>query len=208
MKKRKNEVSFMLIAMICMALAAGSAAGAFAESRIDDSSRNGSMEYINRALLTGNNTNEAAEENSKNIVFKETFKNNGILLLSMSAAGISVVLFPAVFLIMFYKGAALGFSSALVMESVGKGGIVQSLKIFLLPNVIMIPLFILYGYFCAGMALRVIRGKNPSVKRRIFSENVKLFFPAMLVSMLILTAAAAAEAYLNPLLFDASGVIL
>ena len=103
-----------------------------------------------------------------------------------------------------YKGAALGFTSALIMEGSQDKGILECCTALLPQNLILIPLMGVYGYFTVCMAMSVIRCRNKRYRGRIYGDNIKVYLMITGLAAVFLCMAAAIEGFINPVL---SGII-
>ncbi|MDD2217794.1 MAG: stage II sporulation protein M [Eubacteriales bacterium] len=104
--------------------------------------------------------------------FLSSAAGNLLLLLLIFMFGLSAIGFPAAYAVLLYKGAALGFTASIIIDSFALKG-AASLCLTILPqNIIIIPVFILaaasaqqYG-IDSILALRNKRGKINSGLRR------------------------------------------
>lgn len=195
-KEPRVKVSVVLLIMVL--IMGGSALGAYMETGIDDTARNGALQYIDSIFQ------EDPARGGGTAVFKESLKNNGILLLIMSVGGVTVFLFPAALAVIIYKGMALGFTSALIMEGSAGKGVPECCAALLPQNLVLIPLFVIYGYFTLCMAMSVIGCKNKRYRGKIYADNLKVYLIITVPAAVLLCVAAAVEGFINPLL---SGII-
>ncbi|MBQ4340433.1 MAG: stage II sporulation protein M [Firmicutes bacterium] len=195
-KEPRIRVSVVLLILILFI--GGSALGAYIETGIDDTARNGALQYIDSVLK------EDPAQGGGTAVFKDSLKNNGILLLAMTVGGVTVILFPAALAVITYKGMALGFTSALIMEGASGNGVLECCAALLPQNLVLIPLFGIYGYFTFCMAMSVIRCRNKRYRGRIYADNLKVYLMITVPAAIFLCITAAVEGFINPLL---SGII-
>ncbi len=195
MGRKANRVSikYPVLILVILAFVAGSAAGAFAELRIDSESRDGGLLYIDNAQAGGENNLSRAS------VFKQSIKNNGLLLIIMAAGGLTAALFPAILLAIVYKGAALGFTSALILDGNSRAGILEVCRLLLLHNLVFIPLFAVYGYICLSMAFDTLERRKKKMRRK-YSDDLSGFVYATAAAAVVLCIGAATEAFINPVI--------
>ena len=196
--RRGVQVKISAVLLILLLFMGGSALGAFIETGIEESARTGALQYIDSILKEGAIQGDGAA------VFKESLKSNGILFFIMALGGITVFLFPAALAVILYKGAALGFTSALIMAGSQDKGILECCTALLPQNLILIPLMGVYGYFTVCMAMSVIRCRNKRYRGRIYGDNIKVYLMITGLAAVFLCMAAAIEGFINPVL---SGII-
>lgn len=99
---------------------------------------------------------------------------NLFLLLLIFLSGLSAVGFPAAYIVLFYKGTALGFTAGIIIDQFSLHG-VGSLCLTMLPqNIIIIPVFIIavtLAYRYGSQAIAGMRGSKPVVKSTLRKDG-------------------------------------
>lgn len=191
---RKKTLRISVVIIITLLFFAGSALGALAETRIDAGTRSGASAYIDSLLQAETRQGDGMG------VFADSFRSNGILLLAMAVGGITVVLFPAALAVLLYKGAAIGFTSAVILEGSPGTGVLRCCAALLPQNLIFIPLLAIYAYFTICSAMDIIRCRNQRFRGRIYGDSMKVYLLVSVAGAVLLCLGAGIEAFLNPVL--------
>ena len=169
----------------------GLSAGAFTEVFLGDELHSQAAGYVQGLF-------QAADQGlSSNQVFWNSLKSNGMLLALMAAAGITVAGFPIALLVLAYKGASLGFTLALLGDTLGVKGILPSLATLLFQNLILIPMFLLFTFFTLHVALSIITSRSRSGRRGAYQEGMAIYGMCFLGSAAALLAGCFVEAYFS-----------
>lgn len=137
-------------------------------------------------------------------VFMQSAANNlGLLLISL-VAGITVIGFPAAFLAIAYKGMALGFSSALLIDSMAGKGVLVILLSMVPQNLILIPAFLTATVAAANIASRVYSGRHKGVKKSL-EQSAGPYLSAYAVLAAAVLVGCLIEAFISPALLRLAG---
>lgn len=126
-------------------------------------------------------------------------KNNALIVGAIYILGITIVGIPFIFVIDLIKGFTLGFSSAVIINSLGAKGMIFSLLTLVPQNIIYIPCIIFASVFSINVARNKIKGKlnksYPAIK-----VNTSFYTYVIMISLLVIVLGALVEGYFSPLL--------
>ena len=125
---------------------AGISAGIFLELMMSADKKVEVIQYLLQYLETGSSANFPNP-------FSSSLLNNFLLLLIIFIAGLSIYLFPAALLALFFKGLTLGFSACLIIEALSFKGIFFIFLSIIPQNLLFIPAFIFAASGCVNFAL-------------------------------------------------------
>lgn len=126
-------------------------------------------------------------------------KNNVLIIGAIYILGITIVGIPLIFVIDLIKGFTLGFSSAVIINSLGAKGMIFSLLTLVPQNIIYIPCIMFASVFSINVAWSKVKGKlnksYPMVK-----VNTSFYTYVILISLLIIILGSIVEGYFSPFL--------
>ena len=117
-------------------------------------------------------------------VLVSSLKNNLVLLLVILLSGLSVVGFPAALIALTYKGLAIGFSAALLIDNMDLTGIAVTLASILPQNLLILPGLLLGALAALFFALESIRQRGQGIRKNLASGSgpyLLMFLPAALL---------------------------
>lgn len=132
-------------------------------------------------------------------VFLRSAAANIILLLIITVGGLSVIGFPAALLVLIYKGAALGFSSALLIETYDLRGIFLVLASLVPQNLILIPAFLASAMASVCFAVSMISKGSKNIKNNLRVSAGKMIAFNLLMSVFVI-GGCFIESFISPFL--------
>lgn len=186
MKRREAGVGLLAVLFF---LVAGISAGAFAEVMMGDSLFREVSRYVEGFFQFGAGQAEAAD------IFFRSLKQNGFLLLLSAAGGLTVIGFPVIFGVLLYKGASLGFTFALLVDTMGAKGIFTSAASLLIQNFILIPMFLIFSFFSLSFSFSVLFCPDRRIRGKTYRNAVGFFFLCLLFALAVLVIGCLAEAF-------------
>lgn len=179
--------------------AAGLSSGVFIELFMSPEAKLQLADYLTKNLLTPDFSGASLPT-----VFLQSAANNLGLLLLILVSGISVIGFPAAFLAVAYKGMALGFSSAILIESMSGKGVAVVLLSMAPQNLILIPAVLAAAIASANMASRVFSDRHRGVKKSL-ELSAGPYFSLYAVLAAAVLAGCLIEAFISPALLQLAG---
>ncbi len=177
----------------------GISAGVFMESFLSPENRVSIQSFLDTTLfvtdLSGINLPH---------VFFDSLVVNLILIFVIAIAGFTVVGFPLALLILSYKGAALGFSSALFIETMGVKGISMVTMTLMPQNLLFIPAFLCGTVASLSMSFSILSEHFARAGKNLFSNTAGYIYLFMILSLLIL-GGCFIEAFICPFLQQLAG---
>lgn len=174
---------------------AGISAGVFMELFLAAPEKLLLADYLNSRLFAAETSASASS------VFLSSAAGNLGFLLLLFLAGASVVGFPAVFLALAGKGLALGFSSALLLQSMkAQGAAVLLLSVFP-QHLILLPTFLAAAAAAATVASRAASERSRGIKKSL-AQMAGSYCSLFAVLAALTLAGSAVEAFIAPALLQ------
>ena len=190
MMKRNNH-GMMICFTVLFFFVFGLSVGAFTEVFLGEKLHAQAAGYVQSLF-------QAADQGlSSGQIFWNSLKSNGVLLALMAAGGITVVGFPIALLVLAYKGASLGFTLALLGDTLGAKGILTSLATLLFQNLIFIPMFLLFAFFTLHASLSVLTVRSRGGRMGAYREAMAIYGLCFLGSAAALLGGCFVEAYFS-----------
>ncbi|WP_010172970.1 stage II sporulation protein M [Bacillus coahuilensis] len=136
---------------------------------------------------------------SSSELFKQSFFHNIKYVGFIWILGISIIGLPLIFVLLFMKGMVVGFSVGFLVNRMGWEGFLLSFVSVLPQNLIIIPVFIFIAVLSVGTSLQLIRKIfMKSVSNSHMTPIFTRYIAAFIMAVVVLSLAAAVEAYLSP----------
>jgi len=200
MKRNMNRASELIMSSGASFAAAlfffllGISAGIFTELMMTSAEKEGMISYLDQYFLLTNPSDLAFSE-----IFMKSAANNLGLLFIMLLAGLTAFGFPVALAALIYKGMALGFSAALLIDSMSFKGIAIVFTSMIPQNLIIIPAIIIAGVAALNVAFHTISNRRFGIKKSLAeSSGSYLFINAVLAAVIL--AGCFIESFLSPLL--------
>lgn len=182
--------------MLLMALVAGISAGAFTVNGLSFIQRDELTNYVHGFFkLLDNQVIDSSE------LLRIAMIDNVKIVLILWFLGVMIIGIPFIFAVIGIKGFIIGFSSGIIIKTLGLKGIIFSLFALLPKEIIILPSIIALGVNGMNFSINII--KNKSIKH-ILKENLKTDFIAYCFFTLFFTVfiglGAFVEAYVTPVL--------
>jgi len=172
----------------------GISAGVFTELMLTSTEKEGIISYLDKYFLLTNPSDLPFSE-----IFMKSAGNNLGLLFIIILAGITAIGFPVVLAALIYKGMALGFSAALLIDSMSFKGVAIVFTSMIPQNLIIIPAVLLAGVAALNIAFHTISNRRFGIKKSLAeSSGSYLFINAILAAVIL--AGCFIESFLSPLL--------
>lgn len=134
-----------------------------------------------------------------NGVLRDSIRNNLILVILLWIAGLSVIGVPILYLIVAFKGFALGYTSSAVISCIGTNdGIKFILATMILQNIIIIPMILMLSVSGTRLYKAIIKDRR---RENIKLEILKYSIIAIVVAIFNILAAII-ETYISTNLFS------
>lgn len=172
----------------------GISAGVFTELMLTSAEKEGIISYLDKYFLLTNPSDLAFSE-----IFMKSAGNNLGLLLIIILAGITAIGFPVVLAALIYKGMALGFSAALLIDSMAFKGVAIVFTSMIPQNLIIIPAVLLAGVAALNIAFHTISNRRFGIKKSLAESSGSYLFINVVLAAVIL-AGCFIESFLSPLL--------
>jgi len=175
----------------------GISIGTFMELMLSAQDKNELFQYLNANLFTENIT-------SLPQIFINSLGNNLGLLILIALSGITVIGFPVALLSVAYKGITLGFSSALLLETLSLKGIILILLTIVPQNIILIPTFLLAAACAINFARDAISARKTGIKKNL-TNNAGSYLVYYILFSIVLLAGCLIESFICPILLQLIG---
>lgn len=200
MKRNMNKASELIVSSGASFAAAvfffilGISAGVFTELMMTSVEKQGMISYLDKYFLLTNPNDLAFSD-----IFMKSAGNNLGLLVIMLISGITAIGFPIAMAALIYKGMALGFSAALLIESMSFKGVAIIFTSMLPQNLIIIPAIVIAGVAALNVAFHTISNRRFGIKKSLAeSSGSYLFINTILAAAIIVGCFI--ESFLSPLL--------
>jgi len=141
--------------------------------------------------------------NPKDLAFTDIFMNsagnNLGLLIIILLSGLTAIGFPIALAALVYKGMALGFSAALLIDSMNFKGVAIVFTSMIPQNLLIIPAMILAGVGALNIAFHTISNRRFGIKKSLAESSGSYLFLNLLFAVAIL-GGCLIESFLSPLL--------
>ena len=173
-------------------LVAGISIGAFTQLSLPADSRAQIGAYLLEHLFS----DDVALDRSA--VLLQSAGNNLGLLLLIFLSGLTTVGFPVAYAAIAYKGAALGFSAALLFDFLHLKGAAALILTVLPPNLLILPAL----FLAAAAAVNAAHNRRNGGRKKSLSQEAGSYFVCFVPPLLLAAAAALIEAFICPTLLQ------
>ena len=186
--------NFPLLVVVVFCFLMGISLGAFTELLLSPEAKESMRSFLDFHLLLSGLTGKSLPD-----LFLVSAATNLGLLLVILLAGLTIIGFPAALLVLLYKGAALGFSAALLMDTLNARGVLLVLLTLLPPNLILVPA--LCGAAAASLRFSFdLLSQGPSQMKKNLSKRAGPFMIFQVIMAIAMLAGCFIEAFISPLL--------
>lgn len=126
------------------------------------------------------------------------FRKNAVLWLVIFTGGFTVLGAPLSMLPLLYKGAALGLSCTMIIDSMSTDGIKLIMLSVLPQNMLLVPLFILAASFALSYAYGFLTSKKGGIEKATLPQKAGPYIIVNIVMLIMLMVCAAIEAVFVP----------
>lgn len=157
-------------------------------------------ELLENVSLYFNNYKSISFQDKLNI-FKESFIKNIIYFLLIWVLGVSIIGFPIILIMIFYKSFLLGFSISSIFAKYRVGGVYRILLYVFPSKIILLLLAVFLGVFSINLSNKLA---NSLVKKKSFNFNAYMgkYFLLLLICILACTITSLIDAFIIPIFFN------
>ena len=157
-------------------------------------------ELLENVSLYFNNYKSISFQDKLNI-FKESFIKNIIYFLLIWVLGVSIIGFPVILIMIFYKSFLLGFSISSIFAKYRVGGVYRILLYVFPSKIILLLLAVFLGVFSINLSNKLA---NSLVKKKSFNFNAYMgkYFLLLLICILACTITSLIDAFIIPIFFN------
>lgn len=145
-------------------LAAGISCGAFTETLMTSGQKTALTEYLSSYLSF-----KGLAASDYQDIFINSLQSNLLLLIIMALPCLTGFGFPLAFAVLAYKGAAIGFSSALLIENMAQKGAALTFVSMAPQNLIILPAMYTAAVICTNLAFLILTGGLAQIKSTLAS---------------------------------------
>lgn len=163
-------------------------------------SNNDKKELLENVGLYFNNYKSITFQDKLNI-FRESFIKNIIYFIFIWILGISIIGFPIVLTMIFYKSFLFGFSISSIFAKYKVGGLYKIL-IYIFPSrIIILVLSIFLAIFSINLSNKLV---NSCIKKKSFNFNAYMgkYFLLLLICILVCTITSLIDAFIVPFFYN------
>ncbi|MBO8159169.1 stage II sporulation protein M [Thermosyntropha sp.] len=131
-----------------------------------------------------------------NELFLKAFLNQAEMLLLIWFLGLTVIGFPLILAVVFFRGFSLGFTTGFLIHEKAGSGVIIALLSVLPQNLVYIPLFIFWAVTAFDFSLYILKG-NQNQAMPLF-RGIFVYTLLLLAVLFFLALGALIEAYLVP----------
>ena len=157
-------------------------------------------ELLENVSLYFNNYKSISFQDKLNI-FKESFIKNIIYFLLIWVLGVSIIGFPVILIMIFYKSFLLGFSISSIFAKYRVGGVYRILLYVFPSKIILLLLAVFLGVFSINLSNKLA---NSLVKKKSFNFNAYMgkSFLLLLICILACTVTSLIDAFIIPIFYN------
>lgn len=172
----------------------GISAGIFTELMMGSTEKQGILAYLDKYLLLSTFENVTFSD-----IFLSSAGNNLSLLMIIILSGFTAIGFPAALVAVTYKGMALGFSAALLIDTMSYKGVALVFTSMLPQNLIIIPTILIASIAALNVAFHTISNRRLGIKKSL-AESSGPYILLNIVLILAILAGCIIESFVSPLL--------
>lgn len=171
--------------------ATGTAFGAIAVNSMDPVQKQDLYRYV--AGFFGQ-----LDTHSSGVIWKDSLAHHVKIALAMWAAGLSIIGLPLIFIMLFLKGAVLGFTIGFLLQKMKWDGLLFAVGAILPHNAVLIPVFLFIAVMSSSCSIylmeRIVsRRHDPFLFRNRAAAGLAVFF----LSGTVVAAAALIESFVS-----------
>ncbi len=159
---KSEYVNHRLLTIILFCFLTGLTTGVFNEMQLSADAKVSMEDFLNSNVLSVSFKGEGLSA-----LFLKSAATNGGLFLIILLAGVTIIGFPAALPVLAYKGAALGFASALLIDTLGAKGIFLVALKLLPPNIFLIPALCCASAASFKFGLSLLCGGRRNIKKNL-----------------------------------------
>ena len=163
-------------------------------------SNNDKKELLNNISIYFDSMKNISFHDKLNI-FKDCFIKNIIYVLFLWLLGISIIGFPIILIMIFYKSFLVGFSISSIFAKYKLLGLYKII-IYIFPSkIILLALSLFLAVYSINISNRLV---NSCLRKKSFNFNAYMgkYFLILLISIIIVVITSLFEAFLTPLFYN------
>lgn len=177
----------------------GISAGVFTELMMGTAEKEALLSFLNQQLFTADwSTSDFPS------VFANSVSNNLGLLLVILLSGLTAVGFPVALAAIAYKGMALGFSSALLIENLAGKGFLLVFTSLIPQSLLLVPALLVGCAAALNLAFYTIRCRRTGVKKSL-AENAGSYLTLTIILAAVILCGCVIETVLGPFASQLAG---
>ncbi|MEA4987003.1 MAG: stage II sporulation protein M [Anaerovorax sp.] len=177
----------------------GISVGTFMELMLSAQDKNDLLQYLNQNLFAVKLSSDSFPQ-----IFVNSVGNNLGLLILIALSGVTVIGFPVALLSVAYKGVTLGFSSALLLDTLSLKGSALILLTMVPQNIILVPILLLAAICATNFAFNTLSNRRSGIKKSLTNNAGSYVLYYILFSLLILIGCLI-ESFICPILLQLIG---
>ena len=131
-------------------------------------------------------------------LFIQSLLHNSKFIGLMWVLGISIIGLPIILILLFLKGMVVGFTVGFLVSQMSWKGFLLAGVSILPQNLIIIPIFIIMAVMSISFSIKMIKKQFMKKFAQPILPLFKQYIVTLTAAVLLLSAAAAVEAYLSP----------
>ena len=163
---KTEYVNPRLLTIVLFCFLTGITTGVFNEIQLSADARESMEDFLNSSVLSAGFNGEGLPA-----LFLKSAAANGGLFLIILLAGVTIIGFPAALLVLAYKGAALGFASTLLIDTLSAKGILLVALKLLPPNIFLIPALCGASAASFKFGLSILSGGRRNIKKNLTGRS-------------------------------------
>ncbi|MDD2215574.1 MAG: stage II sporulation protein M [Eubacteriales bacterium] len=187
-----QNFSVLLISLFCFLL--GISVGVFTEIILSPENRESIQAFLDVHLFLSQLTGTDLP-----YVFLRSVASNLVLILIIAIAGLSIIGFPAALLILIYKGAALGFSATLLIDTLSFKGVLWVLLTLVPQNLILIPCYLIAAMASLSFTFSLLTS-GPSAIKKCLITSIGSYLAFFFIIAVFVLGGCFVESFISPFL--------
>ncbi len=177
----------------------GISIGTFMELMLSAENKNELFQYLNANLFTAELSSASLPQ-----VFVNSFGNHLGLLILIALSGFTIIGFPVALLSVAYKGITLGFSAALLFETLSFKGVLLILLTLVPQNMILIPTLLVAAACAVNFSRNALSARKSGIKKNL-ANNAGSYLLYYILFSVLLFLGCLIESFICPILLQLIG---
>ncbi|WP_163101072.1 stage II sporulation protein M [Peribacillus alkalitolerans] len=131
-------------------------------------------------------------------MFLQSLQHNMKYIVLIWILGVSIIGIPVILILLFLKGMVVGFTVGFLVNQMGWSGFGVAFVSILPQNILIVPVFIFITTLALSLTIKIVRRIIMKNVREPLKPIIFKYVFSLLISFLLLSGAAAIEAYFSP----------